>query len=222
MLSYNELMEIHARVRFKHDETGRLITGPLLFIGTTAKGIVERYHQTLNEDITNELKHVVKKSSWLDNPNKVNMVELIQILNKERPVEQVYAGPVYVFDDVRGKHTEAVRISHENIELLKQHFSDYFEDVDVGQPVFAAVSDKVAVSLCCSAVQTSIGAEASLRTAKDYRGRSYALDVTTAWAAEIQKQVRIALFSTAWNNISSQAVARKLELKQYGVELEIR
>ncbi|WP_226673628.1 GNAT family N-acetyltransferase [Rossellomorea aquimaris] len=222
MLSYDELMEIHARVRFKHDETGRLITGPLLFIGTTAKGIVERYHQTLDKDITNELKRVVKNSPWVDNPNKVNMVKMIQILNKERPVERVYAGPVYVFDDVRGKPTEAVRITHENIELLEQHFSDYVEDVDVGQPVFAVVRDRVAVSLCCSAVQTSIGAEASLRTAKDYRGRAYALDVTTAWAAEIQKLGRIALFSTAWNNMSSQAIARKLELKQYGVELELR
>ncbi|MFC0392655.1 GNAT family N-acetyltransferase [Paenibacillus mendelii] len=76
------------------------------------------------------------------------------------------------------------------------------------------------MSLCCSAVQTSIGAEASLRTAKEFRGKSYALDVTTAWAAEIQSQGRIALFSTAWNNFSSQTVARKLELKQYGVELE--
>jgi GNAT acetyltransferase len=222
MLSNYELMKIHARVRFKHDETGRLITGPLLFIGTTAKGIVERYHQTLDDDITNELKHVVKKSSWLDNPNRVNMVEMIHILNKVRPVERVYAGPVYVFDDVRGKHTEAVRITHENIELLEQHFPDYFEDVDVGQPVFAVVRDRVAVSLCCSAVHTFIGAEASLRTAKEYRGRSYALDVTTAWAAEIQKQGRIALFSTAWNNIPSQTIARKLELKQYGVELELR
>jgi len=220
MLSNYELMQVHAGVRFKHDEAGRLITGPLLFIGITAQGIVERFHQTLGEDITNDLKHVIMKSSLLDNPNKVNMVEMIQVLNKERPVERVYAGPVYVFHDVRSKQTEAVRITHENIELLEQHFSDYFEDVDSGQPVFAVVRDRVAVSLCCCAVQTSIGAEASLRTAKDYRGATYALDVTTAWAAEIQNQGRIALYSTAWNNLSSQAVARKLELKQYGVELE--
>ncbi|MFD1675227.1 GNAT family N-acetyltransferase [Alicyclobacillus fodiniaquatilis] len=218
MLSNYELMETHAGVRFKQDEAGRLITGPRIFIGTTRQGIVERYHQNLNEDIANELKHVVQKSPWLDTPNKVNMVEIIQVLNKERPVERVYAGPTYVFHDVRGKHTEAVRITHENIELLKQYFSDWFEDVDVG-PVFAVVRDRVAVSLCCSSVQT-FGAEASLKTAKDFRGKSYALDVTTAWAAEIQNQGRTALYSTAWNNLSSQAVARKLELKQYGVELE--
>ncbi|MCQ6564087.1 hypothetical protein NNL21_36140 [Paenibacillus mendelii] len=116
-------MGIHAGVRFKQDEACRLITGPRIFIGTTTQGIVERYHQTLDGDIANELKHIVKKSPWLETPNKVNMVEIIQVLNKERPAERVYAGPAYVFHNVQGKHTEAVRITHENIELLEQHFS---------------------------------------------------------------------------------------------------
>ncbi|MGZ7440241.1 GNAT family N-acetyltransferase [Paenibacillus sp. TH7-28] len=227
MLSNYELMEVHVSVLFKHNQAGRITSinepgdpnAPRFFIGNTIQGTVERYHQSLGEHVINELKQIVGKAPWLDSPNQVNMTEIIQVLNKDRPLENIYVGPAYIFPDVRSSSKKAIRITHANIELLSPHFSDYVDDINFGQPVFAVVQNQVAVALCCSARQTSIAAEASLRTAKDFRGKAYALDVTTAWAAEVQEQGRMALYSTSWNNLSSQAVAGKLKLRQYGVDL---
>ncbi|MFM1654181.1 GNAT family N-acetyltransferase [Brevibacillus sp. B_LB10_24] len=225
--SDHELMETQVNVLFKHNEVGRMTTinessagsAPRFFLGITKQGNVVRYHETLDEGVINELEQFVEKASWLDAPNQVNMAEIIQVLSKDRPLDRVYLGPAYVFPDLRGRSTQAVRITHKNIELLRQYFSDFVDDVTHGQPVFAIVQNQVAVSLCCSARNSSIAAEASLHTARDFRGNGYGMEVSTAWAAEIQNQGRIALYSTAWNNLASQAVAKKLNLRQYGIDL---
>lgn len=231
MRSDCELMEIHASVLFKHDQAGRLTSmnepgdqpAPLFYLGGTIHGTVERYHQSLDDTVVNALRQAVEQAPWMDAPNQVNLITLIRILNQNSPIEQMYAGPAFVFPDVRKSRTaQAIRITRANIGLLSDHFSDYCDDVDHGQPFFAVVQNQAAVAVCCSARQTSAAAEASLRTAKDFRGKGCAAAAAAAWAAEVQNEGRIALYSTSWNNLSSQAVARKLHLKQYGVDLHFR
>lgn len=220
-------MQAQARVLFRHNNVGRLTTinepgarnAPRFFLGITKQGNVARYHETLDEGMMNELERFVRQAPWSDAPNQVNMAEMIRILSQDRPIQQVYLGPAYAFPYLSDPHTQAVRITPMNVDLLQPYFPDYIEDITHGQPVFAIVQNQAAVSLCCSARISSVAAEASLRTAPDYRGRGYGLEVSTAWAAEIQKQGRIALYSTAWNNLASQAVARKLNLKPYGMDL---
>lgn len=222
-----ELMEAQASVLFNFNEVGRMTTinepsaksAPRFFMGITKQGNVVRYHETLGEDIKNELERFVENAPWLDAPNRVNMADMIRILSQEKPVDQVYMGPAYVFPDMRGRSTQAIKITQMNIELLEPYFSDFVDDVTHGQPVFAVVQNQAVVSLCCSARSSSTAAEASLHTAPDFRGRAYGMEVTAAWAAEIQNQGRLALYSTAWNNFASQAVAKKLNLKQYGMDL---
>ncbi|GIO29322.1 MULTISPECIES: GNAT family N-acetyltransferase [Paenibacillus] len=225
--SDRELMEVQANVLFNHNEDGRMTTinepsaksAPRFFMGITKQGLVVRYHETLDEDVKNELKRFVEKAPWLDAPNRVNMADIIRILSKDRPVDHVYLGPAYVFPDVRGRLTQAVKITEMNIELLEPYFSDFVSDVLLGQPAFAVVQNQAVVSLCSSARSSSVAAEASLHTAPDFRGRAFGMEVAAAWAAEVQNQGRIALYSTAWNNLASQAVARKLKLRQYGMDL---
>ncbi len=225
--SDHELMEVQANVLFNHNEDGRMTTinepsaksAPRFFMGITKQGHVVRYHETLVEDVKNELERFVEKAPWLDAPNRVNIADIIRILSKDGPVEHVYLGPTYVFPDMRGRSSQAIKITQMNIELLEPYFSDFVNDVILGQPAYAVVQNQSVVSLCSSARSSSIAAEASLHTAPDFRGRGYGMEVTAAWAAEIQNQGRMALYSTAWNNFASQAVAKKLKLRQYGMDL---
>ncbi|MBE9917039.1 GNAT family N-acetyltransferase [Paenibacillus donghaensis] len=227
LMSDQELMEVQANVLFNFNEVGRMTTinepsaksAPRFFMGITKQGNVVRYHETLGEDVKNELEQFVENAPWLNAPNRVNMADMIRILSQEKPVDQVYMGPAYVFPDMRGRSTQTIKITQTNIELLEPYFSDFVNDVILGQPAFAVVQHQAVVSLCSSARSSSIAAEASLHTAPDFRGRAYGMEVTAAWAAEIQHQGRIALYSTAWNNFASQAVARKLKLRQYGMDL---
>nr|WP_237391811.1 GNAT family N-acetyltransferase [Paenibacillus dendrobii] len=78
------------------------------------------------------------------------------------------------------------------------------------------------VSVCCSARISGKAAEASLKTMEAYRGQGLAPRVVQAWCSEVARQGLIPLYSTSWDNLSSQTVARKLGLHPYGMDLNIR
>jgi predicted GNAT family acetyltransferase len=89
------------------------------------------------------------------------------------------------------------------------------------QPYFAIVENEQAVSICCSARSTPVATEASVETLEEFQGKGYGADVVAAWAISIQEENRIPLYSTSWDNFASQAVARKLKLIKYGMDLHI-
>jgi predicted GNAT family acetyltransferase len=89
------------------------------------------------------------------------------------------------------------------------------------EPFMAIVEADAAVSLCHSARLTAQAAEAGVETLEAYRGRGYAPNVVAGWAHAIRATGRTPLYSTAWHNFASQAVARRLGLLQYGTNLSI-
>ena len=107
--------------------------------------------------------------------------------------------------------------------VLQRHFSGWVagEIESGGAPVMAVFMDGHPVSVCCCARRSPIAAEAGLETASAFRGRGYASRVTSAWALAIRESGRTPLYSTAWNNQSSLAVARKLGLKIYATNWSI-
>jgi len=60
-----------------------------------------------------------------------------------------------------------------------------------------------------------------VETVLAYRGRGYANTVVAAWARDILATGRMPLYSTSWQNLASQAVARKLGLIQYGTDVSL-
>lgn len=227
MLSVLELMEIHVNVLFRHDVSGRMTDvnessvdrthpwgiPPRLFIGGTKGGNVVRYLNTLSKEVVKELEQSIETES------DVNLAKIIHILSQEQSISNVGIGPVYLFPDVKNRITKAIQITQSNKNLLLPNFPVTFDQFEYRQPCFAIVHDNMIVSLCFSSRQTSRAAEAGLFTLEGFRGRSYSVDVANAWAAEVQSQGRIALYGTSWNNFSSQAVAKKLQLIQYGTEI---
>ena len=74
---------------------------------------------------------------------------------------------------------------------------------------------------CYSARLTGRAAEAGVETLETHRGRGYAPAVVAAWAHAVRETGRIPFYSTSWDNLASQAVARKLGLVQYATDLSI-
>lgn len=218
-----ELMRHHVKVLFKHNTENRITVvneppydvAPLIFIGATKEGSVVRYSNSLNADIVEKLEHVTRT-------NPTDLGKVIKVLSIDYELNDLSFGPAYVFPDVRGRSIrKAIKVTYENKDLLKPHFPYTYEDFDDKQPCFVIVEDNIVVSICCSARKTLIADEASVFTHEDYRGKSYGIDVTNAWAAEVQKQGRIALYSTSWDNFASQSLARKLQLVQYGTDIQM-
>ena len=89
------------------------------------------------------------------------------------------------------------------------------------QPYLAIIEDSQAVSICRSVRLSSRAHEAGVDTLTGYRRRGYAMSVVAAWALAVRALNRIPLYSTSWDNVASQGVARRLGLVQYGVDYHV-
>jgi len=58
-----------------------------------------------------------------------------------------------------------------------------------------------------------------VETLPEFRGHGYAAAVTAAWGLAVQAAGGIPLYTTSWENVASQGVARSLGLRMYGVDL---
>jgi predicted GNAT family acetyltransferase len=81
--------------------------------------------------------------------------------------------------------------------------------------------NNIAVSVCFSARNSDKAVEAGVETLEDYRGKGYAIRVASSWAQAIRQSQRIPLYSTSWDNYSSQSVAKRLQLHFYGTDISI-
>jgi predicted GNAT family acetyltransferase len=70
--------------------------------------------------------------------------------------------------------------------------------------------------MCFSSRTSAYAAEAGVETAPEFRGRGYASAVVTRWAEVVRQSGRRPLYSTSWDNLASQGVAKKLGLILYG------
>ena len=121
------------------------------------------------------------------------------------------AGPEFTFPDRIEVDGDVARVSA--LPMLERHFRGWTADeIPEREPIMAMMDGGYAVSVCFCARLSDEAAEAGVETASAFRGRGFAPRVTAAWAAAIRASGRVPLYSTAWTNIESRAVARKLGL----------
>jgi hypothetical protein len=124
-------------------------------------------------------------------------------------------GPAFTFPEAVSRPAGVVVVEDES--LLQRHFRGWIPgEIAAGRaPVLAVVAEGYPVSVCFCARLSDEAAEAGLETAPAFRGRGLAPRVTAAWASAIRATGRVPLYSTAWTNRASLAVARKLGLLAY-------
>jgi hypothetical protein len=184
------------------------------FLGRTKEGNVLRFNANFPESFKEELK--VNLNLYQAN---VDLAKLMMTLNKLKTISNIWIGPAYVFPEEFMMSSNAVKITKENIGLLQKGFPNLITELEWRQPVFAIIEDGIAVSVCCSARKNINAMEASVETLEGYQGKGYGTESVIAWARESRKNGLIPLYSTSWDNFSSQAIAKKLNLYRYGIDL---
>jgi len=227
-----ELMVIQSEALFTHDGHGRLlcinepetnVPAPRLFLGRTRIGNIWRFRADLPDDLTSELEKLCADEPVIDDlktPPR-HQDEYQRLLEKHAPVKKFSSGPAYYFEDYPEPATPLVAIIEANSELLRGGFEDCLEEVPTWQPFIAAVENNRAVSVCRSVRITAAAHEAGVETLPEFRGRGYAKDVVAGWALAVKSLGAVPLYSTSWDNVASQAVARKLGLKLFGADFDI-
>lgn len=230
------LLELQVEALFTHDAIGRIVAtnepgggpAPRFFLGRAYTGNLWRVRHDLPESTARRLAALAASEpvGGALRAEPRHMAAYLEALRADGEVRHTYSGPAFRFPDTLSTPAAGVTpITRANLHLLRLLDWD-LEALAAGElegwsPMMALVADGAAVSLAFSARLTERVAEAGVNTLEGYRGRGYAPAVVTAWAHAIRASGRIPLYSTSWDNLASQAVARKLGLVQYGVELSL-
>lgn len=232
-VSDRELMKIQAEALFTQDENRRLRhinepigdrkSAPRFFIGYTNEGSICRFRHDLPDNVVAQLKEVAAAEPMPMNSQKIprNRRQFEAILQSHAPIERVWVGPAYRFPEHITPPTNIVQLSRENVGLLKGDFAEMVPELNSSQPYSAIIEDSQAVAICRSVRVSPRAHEAGVNTLIGYRRRGYATAVVAAWALAVRALNRIPLYSTSWDNLASQSVARRLGLVQYGVDYHV-
>ena len=232
-VSDRQLMKIQVEVLFTQDENGYLQRinepsgdgkpAPRFFFGYTNEGSIYRFRHDLPDNVVTQLKEVAAVEPMPVNSQKIprNRRQFEDILQSHAPIERIWIGPAYRFPEHITPPTNVIQLSFKNAGLLKGGFAEMVSEVNSSQPYLAIIEDSQAVSICRSVRLSSHAHEAGVDTLIDHRRRGYATSVVAAWALAVRALNRVPLYSTSWDNIASQSVARRLGLVQYGVDYHV-
>jgi RimJ/RimL family protein N-acetyltransferase len=224
-------MRLHVEALFTLDAAGRLLAvneprrapAPRFFLGRTADGNIWRFRHDVDAPLANDLNALcaslptgIEVEADLD-----SAAPLITRLSREEPVRNTGAGPAFRFPSNLRVDEMAVRVKSDNATVLSPYLEDWLGDVSACAPMLVVLEGGRAVSVCGSVRVTPQGHEAGVETHPDFRGRGHAARAVIAWARTVREMDRIPLYSTSWENESSRALAKKLGLIQYGVDLHI-
>jgi RimJ/RimL family protein N-acetyltransferase len=226
-----ELIRIQAEALFTHDARGRIsrvnepggARAPRFFLGRTAEGSEWRFRDDLDDAICRDIEAACRREplgdEYLGAPYGLPIFE--EMLARDAPIQRTEAGPAYRFPLELPTPANTVVVSSANADVLRPHLEPWLPDVAQQRLLVAYVRDGHAVSVCGSVRDHPRAHEAGVDTAPEFRGHGYAVHAVAAWAEAVRQLGRIPLYSTSWQNVASQAVARKLGLVRYGTDLHI-
>lgn len=219
-----ELMRLQAEVLYVHDDAGRITImnepimqpAPRFFWGHTNKGHVLRFRNDLPDLLATEIAQMMNQDEKND-----KLAKVIHILEKDKKMNSLWMGPAYVCLEIKPTQSNTVLVSEQNKHYLEAGFARLVSELTFREPCYMAIENDMAVSICFSARSTDRAAEAGVETIEGYRGKGYALSVVSSWCKAIHDSGRIPLYSTSWDNYASQAIAKRLDLYQYGTDVSI-
>lgn len=232
-LSAPQLMTLHRETLFRHDANGRLQTinepglpnAPRFWMGRTLEGNQWCFHHELPSTTVAEVEALCRAEPIPTDVRRPiqNAAAIKAVLTAHAPIRSEYRGPAYLVPQGANASGEATMITETNAELLRPHFADLLEPDayhNLG-PLAAVIADGCAVAVCFCSRIPSQATEAGANTHADYRRRGYVSAAVASWAAAVYQQGCLPLYSTGWENLASQGVARKLGLRCYGEDWSV-
>lgn len=242
-----ELMRLQVEALFHQDANDRLLgvndvgspPAPRFFLGHTAAGSIFRLRFDLPDELQKSLAALVSDLTVSEDAPSSSFAALVSeafgslerfeqvlaALEAHAPIRKVQVGPAYYFPTeptaIPPLASEAIQISPQNEDVLYAELRDWVPGLAARQPCFAMARDGRAVAICASSRLTPRAAEAGVETIAEYRGQGLGAAVVAAWAARVRNLGLLPLYSTAWDNLASQGVARRLGLVRYGIDVSI-
>jgi hypothetical protein len=223
-----ELMQTQITTLFRLDQRGRMLCinepddppAPRLFIGRTSAGTIWAVRHDLPDDLITTLHSICAAEPIVARfdtaPHYAPVLRSLLGLGAEE-----YRGPAYAFPPTISLVTGAVLVAPEQRSVLAAHFPDLMAQYAQRTPIAAIIEQGIAVAACWCSRRTAQAAEAGIMSIPAVRQRGYAIRVAALWGRSVQEAGMTALYSTSWDNMASQGVARALGLHLYGEDWSI-
>ncbi|MCP5058918.1 MAG: GNAT family N-acetyltransferase [bacterium] len=232
-------LDLQVRTLCLHDELGRLTlwnavpgedaTAPAFFFGRTRHGNLWRMRNDLPDELVRELARLASAERTTDDLETMpeRLPAMREKLEAWAPVRRVWHGPAFRFPELRREDPEGQAwFSGDDLERLAQSFPRLADSWRGREPCVAATEQGQIVAACYAATAASPdheskggAVEAGVDTLPDRRRHGLAASLVLAWAREVRRRGGIPLYSTAWDNRASRALAGKLGLIPYASDL---
>jgi hypothetical protein len=231
--SYSEqrLIEIHINTLYICDGEGRLrfvrepgepyAPGRFAMVRTPAANSW-RFRHDLPASLVEELDGLCRAEPVTAELEREPTIapRLRALLAAHAPVTDEYRGPAYWIPAAATvRPSEAVLIGRSDAAVLEPHFpwrAQLLRSVPDPGPVAAVVVGGSAVAVCSCARLSPLAAEAGVDTHEHARRKGFAAAAVSCWAAAVRARGLLPMYSTAWDNLASQGVARRLTMVRYG------
>ncbi len=222
--SPTELIELHLENLFAVDGRGRIVaaretgneTAPRFVLVRSVAGHAWLAGEGIPDHVAGRLGALSAREPRVEARWPAADPEFRRLLGGD-----VVTGAAYVLPEDLPPAGAAREIGPGEVDLLERHFPATAELYEERRPVVGIVEAGAVISRCCSVRRPSRGVEAGVDTVEEYRGRGYAVAVTSGWARALRRLGRVPLYSTEWDNAASRAVAAKLTARRFAVFYEV-
>lgn len=231
-LDFSTLFQQRMDALYQSDADGRVVCtnewesspSPRFHLLRTAHGVFCRYQASLPNEIVRRLETLSRQepTERFSEPLPLHREQYLDILAEHAPVQTVWSGPAFMALEETAPSTETIAIDENNAYLLRERMADWFPDVPYRRPFVVVVRDGGAVSLCASVRITNAVHCAGVETHASYRRHGYAADAVASWSSAVRAQGAVPFYSTSWENVASQRIARRLQMTLAGVDFYIR
>ena len=210
---------------FEADERGRLLgSAPLFYLLRTPQATISRFHTSLGDELVFRLKELSARkrgrpAQWQNEYGDY----LSAIAGSNLQISAMRAGPLYtVPNDIPSNGGACTAITESNAHLLRDGLEEWLPDISNGLPMYATVVDDRAVAICATVGASKTAHCAGVETVVAHRGKGFAASAVAGWSSAVRALDAIPFYGTTFDNISSQLVARRLNMSLVGSEFSVR
>jgi hypothetical protein len=211
-------------------------SAPRLVFAGCRSGVLARLRHDIGETVAREVADVVRgEPPWFDPEAPPRCLPaLVAALSRERPVETIVQGRVWILPRSLSHHASAKLVNGDETEgmaLLDRLAREGPPEAlaaagfrgpgDFWAPWCVALVDGVIAATAFAARLGEAAAEVGVHTFPGFRGRGLAAAVTARWSALPALGERRLFYSTQTTNLSSRRVAERLGLTPLGSTVSV-
>ena len=222
-------MHAHCAACFMSSERSDLICAndwnhspsPALWVGFTRQEIFWRFHESVPLALRGKVARLLETEAFEceGSQHPRHDAQYRQYFSSTTAV----SGPTYWMPGRVTSSTGTTKdIFIEDSGLLRGSELDaWIPDIPHQQPMVASIEQGRAVAICASVRITSRAHEAGVETLTAFRGRGHGAAAVAAWAKRVSAAGAVPLYSTSWQNVASQGVARRVGFRAFGWEYRV-